>query len=219
MPIRKLILCGCTGGMLLASPAHADRIDISSDDLERPAPVRPSGLRGGRASHVYEAASASGMAADDAEPIDISLVVVTGPYSGPYSGPYAAMPGGRPVRGGEQTSGFGMRHHPILGGTRFHDGVDLAAHAGDGVFATAGGRVTSAGWNGGYGLAVTVDHGHGVETRYAHLSRVNVAAGEEVRAGEILGRVGSTGLSTGPHLHYEMRRFGRPVDPATTLRR
>ncbi len=211
MPIRKLILCGFTGSMLLASPAYADRIDISSDDLERPAPVHTSGLRGGRASHVYEAASAGGIAADDAEPVDISLVVFTGPY--------AAVPSGRPVRGGEQTSGFGMRHHPILGGTRFHEGVDLAAHDGDSVFATASGRVTSAGWNGGYGLAVTVDHGHGLESRYAHLSRLNVVAGEEVKAGEILGRVGSTGLSTGPHLHYETRRFGRPLDPARTLQR
>lgn len=130
-----------------------------------------------------------------------------------------STPAGLPVRTRGLTSTFGMRQHPLLGGTRFHAGIDLAARAGDGVFATGAGRVIAAGWSGGYGLAVTIDHGNGLETRYAHLSRLGVVAGEEVKAGEMVGLVGSTGLSTGPHLHYEMRRFGRPVDPVGTLRR
>jgi murein DD-endopeptidase MepM/ murein hydrolase activator NlpD len=131
----------------------------------------------------------------------------------------AYVPEGLPLRTTGLTSGFGMRLHPLLGGLRFHAGVDLAARQGDGVFATAGGRVVQAGWSGGYGLAVTIDHGSGLETRYAHLSRLGVVAGEEVQSGEVIGLVGSTGRSTGPHLHYELRRFGRPVDPSATFGR
>ncbi|WP_277667554.1 M23 family metallopeptidase [Novosphingobium lindaniclasticum] len=112
-----------------------------------------------------------------------------------------------------------MRPHPLLGGMRFHAGIDLAAREGDGVFATAEGRVVQSGWSGGYGLAVTIDHGNGLQTRYAHLSRLGVMAGEDVRSGELVGLVGSTGRSTGPHLHYELRRFGRPIDPSGTLGR
>lgn len=129
------------------------------------------------------------------------------------------MSAGVPVRSRGMTSGFGMRPHPSLGGMRFHAGIDLAAREGDGVFATAEGRVVQSGWSGGYGLAVTIDHGNGLQTRYAHLSRLGVMAGEDVRSGELVGFVGSTGRSTGPHLHYELRRFGRPIDPSGTLGR
>lgn len=136
----------------------------------------------------------------------------------PAAGP-THSPAGSPLRTSGLSSGFGMRLHPLLGGLRFHAGVDLAARQGDGVFATAAGRVVQSGWSGGYGLAVTIDHGGGLETRYAHLSRLEVAAGEDVEAGERIGLVGSTGRSTGPHLHYELRRSGRPIDPSATLRR
>lgn len=111
------------------------------------------------------------------------------------------------------TSGFGLRTHPLLGGVRAHLGVDLAARMGTPVHATADGRVGAAGMRGGYGLMVELEHGAGMETRYGHLSRLNVTAGQRVSRGDVIGFVGSTGLSTGPHLHYETRVNGRPVNP------
>ena len=111
------------------------------------------------------------------------------------------------------SSGFGMRAHPVLGTRRFHAGVDLAAPAGSPIRATQAGVVTKAGWNGGYGLLVSIGHGGGQETRYGHLSQLRVGAGQTVRQGDVVGFVGSTGMSTGPHLHYEMRVDGRAVRP------
>ncbi|MGB9803548.1 MAG: peptidoglycan DD-metalloendopeptidase family protein [Desulfofundulus sp.] len=108
-------------------------------------------------------------------------------------------------------SPFGMRWG------RLHTGMDIAAGTGTPVRAAESGRVTSAGWDGGYGLAVDVYHGDGVVTRYAHLSRVEVRVGQRVERGQLLGRVGSTGLATGPHLHFEVLVGGRPVDPARFL--
>ena len=131
----------------------------------------------------------------------------------------AAFPGfvlgtGMPLRSVRLTSGFGQRHHPILGGTRFHAGIDLSAASGTPVYATAAGRVQSAGYAGGYGIMVAIAHPGSTQTRYAHLSALAVRAGDSVSQGEVIGYVGSTGRSTGPHLHYEMRVGGRPVDPS-----
>jgi murein DD-endopeptidase MepM/ murein hydrolase activator NlpD len=126
-------------------------------------------------------------------------------------------PRGMPLRSSRLTSRFGMRHHPLLGQVRLHAGIDLGAAIGEPVHATSGGTVSAAGWQGGYGLAVRIDHGKGIETRYAHLSRLNVRSGQAVKPGEVIGFVGSTGRSTGPHLHYEVRRNGQPVDPSSTL--
>ena len=119
---------------------------------------------------------------------------------------------GLPVHG-RLTSGFGSRFHPILGYVRFHDGVDLAASAGTPIVAAADGRVVGAGWRGGYGQEVQIAHAGGVQTLYGHMSRIAAHAGEIVRKGEVIGYVGSTGLSTGPHLHFEVTRNGRPVNP------
>lgn len=123
------------------------------------------------------------------------------------------------VAGGTLTSGFGMRMHPLLGVERAHMGVDLAARMGTPVYATADGVVGSAGVRGGYGLAISIEHAGGMETRFGHLSRLNVVAGQRVRKGELIGLVGSTGLSTGPHLHYETRLNGRPVNPMNYMGR
>ncbi|WP_324740335.1 M23 family metallopeptidase [Tsuneonella sp. CC-YZS046] len=117
------------------------------------------------------------------------------------------------------TSGMGMRVNPILGRQMFHAGVDLAAPAGKAVRATADGVVTRAGWSGGYGLLVVVRHANGYETRYAHMSRIRVAPGQSLAKGQVIGHVGSTGRSTGPHLHYEVRREGEPVDPKAYMGR
>jgi murein DD-endopeptidase MepM/ murein hydrolase activator NlpD len=117
------------------------------------------------------------------------------------------------------TSGFGMRYHPILHTVREHDGVDLAAPIGTPVFATQDGIVRMADRFGGYGLFIDLDNGAGLQTRYGHMSRLNVALGQRVHKGQLIGFVGSTGLSTGPHLHYEVRYNGQPVNPLFKLRR
>lgn len=125
----------------------------------------------------------------------------------------------RPIAGRiETTSGFGVRVDPFLGRAAFHTGIDFRGNVGDPARATAAGTVTIAGRDGGYGLMVEIDHGNGLRTRYAHLSAISVSVGDRVEAGGVVGRVGSTGRSTGPHLHYETRIKGEPVDPQRFLR-
>ena len=116
---------------------------------------------------------------------------------------------------GRVTSGFGSRFHPILGYRRMHAGLDLAARYGSPIVAAADGRVTSSGWAGGYGNMVRIAHAGGIQTMYGHMSRIVAAPGAMVRQGQLIGYVGSTGLSTGPHLHYEVLKNGRPVNPAS----
>lgn len=118
-----------------------------------------------------------------------------------------------PVEGVRLTSGYGMRVHPVLGGRRAHKGIDLGAPVGTPIRATADGVVNMADWNGGYGLYVELAHGSDMETRYGHMSRIAVAQGQQVRKGDVIGYVGSTGRSTGPHLHYEVRVNGESVNP------
>ena len=112
------------------------------------------------------------------------------------------------------SSAFGMRNDPINGTPRFHKGIDLAAPAGSPVVAALPGRVISAGYESGYGNSVLVDHDGGLRTRYGHLASINVKAGDLVTSDDTLGKVGSTGRSTGAHLHFEVIRMGTPVDPA-----
>ena len=119
---------------------------------------------------------------------------------------------GAPVSG-HVTSGYGMRRHPILGYVRMHAGMDFAASWGSPIYAVTDGRVAYAGWHGGHGNYVRLDHGGGIATGYGHMSRIAVAPGMAVRRGQIIGYVGSTGLSTGAHLHYEVYRGGQTVDP------
>ncbi len=123
------------------------------------------------------------------------------------------LPIGTPLPGAKVTSRFGMRRDPILGSRAMHTGMDFRAPLGAPVKATGAGKVVSAGWNGGYGRMVEIDHGHGIITRYAHLSRISVKKGQRVTAGLIVGKVGSSGRSTGPHLHYEIRHSGKPANP------
>ncbi|WP_240334341.1 M23 family metallopeptidase [Sphingobium estronivorans] len=139
------------------------------------------------------------------------------PEPRPISGLRGSLPSGLPVAARSLTSDFGMRAHPLLGGFRPHLGVDLAAPAGSPITAMSDGQVSWSGWRGGYGLFVALDHGNGVQTRYGHMSRINVAPGQRVHKGDTIGYVGSTGLSTGPHLHYEMRVNGQAVNPRPLL--
>lgn len=119
-----------------------------------------------------------------------------------------------PVQG-RITSGFGMRRHPILGYARQHAGMDFGAPYGAPIYAVSDGTVSFAGYNGGYGRFVRINHGDNLGSGYGHMSRIAVSAGQRVRRGQVIGYVGSSGLSTGPHLHYELYRGGRPVNPAS----
>jgi murein DD-endopeptidase MepM/ murein hydrolase activator NlpD len=121
-----------------------------------------------------------------------------------------------PIDGARQTSGFGFRLHPILGYSRMHQGADFAAPSGTPIQAAGVGTVLHAGWHGGHGKTVIVQHQNGLRTLYAHMSSIAVAAGQRVAQGQSIGAVGSTGLSTGPHLHYEIHLNGRPVNPNDT---
>lgn len=128
-----------------------------------------------------------------------------------------AVPTGMPLLAASLTSGFGMRTHPVLGGKRAHKGVDLASPSGTPVYATADGYVAKAEWYSSYGNYIQIEHGGDLETRFGHLSGYAVSAGEHVTKGQLIGYVGSTGRSTGPHLHYEVRVSGEAVDPRPYL--
>ena len=204
---------------LAAAVANADDAPASSaaraasaqftdfDDIEPPPPNSP--VTFGRALDLQ------------GNPLRIFSPARSGPRglfgTSGRSGP-VVKPHGLPVRTSSVTSGFGSRWHPILGGFRFHTGLDLAAPQGAAVAATSPGTVVVAGWCGGYGQCVTIDHGGGVLTLYGHLSRIDVAQGQAISQGQSIGLVGSTGRSTGPHLHYEVRINGQAVDPSAYLR-
>lgn len=164
-----------------------------------PAPVsagRLSGVAPSTGAYATTAAAVSGVSArNDAEMAELKL----------------EMPG-------RVSSDFGWRTHPISGRTSFHRGIDLAARYGADVPAAAGGRVTTAEEQGSYGLTVVVQHPGGYETRYAHLSSLAVKPGETVVQGQSVGRVGSTGRSTGPHLHFEVVHDGQRIDPELFVR-
>jgi murein DD-endopeptidase MepM/ murein hydrolase activator NlpD len=118
---------------------------------------------------------------------------------------------------GHVTSDFGMRYHPIYKDYRRHTGVDIAMSSGSIIGSADGGKVVYSGYNGGYGLMIKIDHGANIETIYAHLSKSYVSVGDMVYKGEKIGLSGNTGVSTGPHLHFEVREIGVPVDPGKYL--
>jgi murein DD-endopeptidase MepM/ murein hydrolase activator NlpD len=123
-----------------------------------------------------------------------------------------------PVEGGRLTDGFGDRRNPFGGySSEFHAGQDIATNYGTPVIATANGVVTFAGCQSGYGQVVVIDHGDGLTTRYGHLSHIDAVIGQNITRGDMVGKVGSTGRSTGPHVHYEIRINDEPVDPTPYL--
>lgn len=130
-----------------------------------------------------------------------------------------AIPSDKPVRTAAFTSGYGVRSDPFQGRAAMHAGIDLAGPLGTAIYATADGVITDAGYNsGGYGNLIKIDHGRGIETRYGHLSAMTAYAGQRVKRGDLIGRMGSTGRSTGCHLHYEVRIDGRPVNPVPFMK-
>jgi murein DD-endopeptidase MepM/ murein hydrolase activator NlpD len=159
--------------------------------------------------------------AADANPFDRELyrINITRAQADKLTRTLALVPYRKPVIGEvEFTSGFGIRSDPFLGRPAMHTGLDFRAQMGDPVRATANGKVVNSGWSGGYGRMVEIDHGNGLSTRYGHLSQIDVKVGDIVKIGQVIGEVGSTGRSTGPHLHYETRIDGEAVDPQKFLR-
>jgi murein DD-endopeptidase MepM/ murein hydrolase activator NlpD len=130
------------------------------------------------------------------------------PYTGTFNNSPLLFPSDAAI-----TSNFGWRRHPILGYRRFHSGIDFGASYGSTIRAAEGGAVIFSGWYGGYGNTVIINHGGGITTLYAHTSKLYVNEGQTVQPGDAIAAVGSTGLSTGPHLHFEVRQDGEPVDP------
>lgn len=129
---------------------------------------------------------------------------------------YKCIPAIQPVANKnlkQMASGYGNRIDPIYGTVRYHAGMDFSAAVGTDIYATGDGTVEDAGWESGYGNCVVIDHGYGYKTRYAHMSRIGVRSGEKVIRGQVIGAVGNTGKSTGPHLHYEVIVKGRTVNP------
>ncbi|HWA17059.1 MAG TPA: M23 family metallopeptidase [Gemmatimonadales bacterium] len=125
----------------------------------------------------------------------------------------AAMPSIMPTAGWLTSAFTSMRDHPILHVSRPHEGIDVSAPMGSPIQSPAAGRVVKAGWEAGYGNVIVIDHGYGLTTKFAHASKVEGRVGQNVKRGEVIAYVGNTGLATGPHLHYEVRVNGKPVDP------
>jgi murein DD-endopeptidase MepM/ murein hydrolase activator NlpD len=187
-----------------SSRAQPARVPSLAAIYESSAPTRPRAFGDG-ALPLAEAPKALAEIPSDTSSL---LLGLTG----------AVAPAGMPLRNARLTSQFGLRSHPILGGMRIHSGVDLAAPIATPIRATADGVVTRASWAGGYGLLVSIQHKDGVVTRYGHMSRLAVEPGQRVAQNAVIGYVGSTGRSTGPHLHYEVLVKGRAVDPLRAKR-
>lgn len=128
-----------------------------------------------------------------------------------------SIPSIKPLAGGYFNTGFGYRPDPFTSERRFHHGLDMSALKGTPVYATADGKVAYASYRGSYGKTIKLNHGHGYQTLYAHLHRMNVWPGKTIKRGEIIGEVGSTGRSTAPHLHYEVHYYGTPQNPQNYL--
>jgi len=149
----------------------------------------------------------------------LTRVNIARAYADKLSATLVTVPVREPVTGEiDFSSPFGVRVDPFLHVPAMHTGIDFRGSYGEPAHATAAGTVTSAGWSGGYGQMVEIDHGNGLATRYGHLSEIDVRVGQSIRIGQVVGRIGSTGRSTGPHLHYETRVDGEAVDPQKFLK-
>ena len=191
----------------------ARRMRSVLSDLGIDAARRPAGLGG---PFVPMKPPRSGASAFDRQ---LYRVNVARAEVNQYARTLLAVPVRKPVAGEvDMSSPFGVRLDPFLGRPAIHTGIDLRGETGEPVHATAAGRVSIAGREGGYGNMIEINHGNGLATRYGHLSQIDVKVGQTVHIGDIIGRIGSTGRSTGPHLHYETRINGEAVDPQKFLR-
>jgi len=186
---------------LATQPAHANEATATTATTQITSAVATQGTATG--DHEFSELFASWKS------IDTSGGITTGaPQIAAVS-----VPSGVPLHDYVMTSGFGMRTHPVLGGRRNHKGIDLAQPTGTPVYATADGIVSMAEPFSSYGNYIQIEHGGQIQTRFGHLSGFAVVAGEQVHKGQLIGYVGTTGRSTGPHLHYEVRVAGEAVDP------
>lgn len=193
--------------MLAAAPAHADSSDTVEMVAKTDLPTRGS----------MGAALGSGEAHDEQfRQLFASWNKIDRVQSGGLT-TTVSIPSRMPLENARLSSDFGTRIHPVLGRRAGHQGIDLAAPTGTPIYATADGTVSRANWFSSYGNYIAIEHGADLQTRYAHLSRIAVSAGETVKKGDLIGYVGSTGRSTGPHLHYEVRVNGVAVDPTPYL--
>lgn len=203
------------GGLAVSQPALANSASAAADMTAplRSAPVART-TQGDSEFHDlfndWKSLDGASLAMSVPDDIDAGATMIFNPTA-------VSIPSQMPVQGASLTSGYGMRVHPVLGGRRQHKGVDLAEPMGSPVYATADGVVSKAEWFSSYGLFISLEHGANIQTRYGHLSQLNVAAGQMVKKGDLIGFVGSTGRSTGPHLHYEVRIAGTAVDPIPYL--
>lgn len=165
----------------------------------------------------YEAADSAEAAADMAADAQFRALFQTWKKLDSLEGGLISIPSVQPVTNMSFTSNFGIRSDPFRGTAAFHPGVDIQCGIGTAVYATADGMVDKAERSGGYGNLVEIDHGRGIQTRYGHLSKILVASGQHVKRGQLIALSGSTGRSTGPHLHYEVRIDGRAVNPLPFL--
>lgn len=190
----------------MAAPASANSAASTAVDITKPIEeAQEEKLAKGDPS--FRELFASWTALDNAD-TDPFTTVVTPTIEGPVS-----VPSRNPLNSGRLSSAYGMRTHPVLGRRKRHKGIDLAAPTGTPVYATADGAIARADRSRTYGLVIYINHGAEMETRYAHLSKLLVADGQQVKKGDLIGYVGSTGRSTGPHLHYEVRVKGLAVNP------
>ena len=241
MAVLLLFLVGwsafATARMVTASPTAVPQASVSPEIARLAAATQERVARIEQRQQLIAAM----LATDEIDPAMVRRLVASSSAEGAQGGPFEPVKGGdatfkqlftswkkldnladgaiavpseKPVRSAEFTSGYGVRSDPFKGRAAMHAGIDLAGPLGTPIYATADGVVSTAGYNsGGYGNLIKVDHGKGIETRYGHLSSMAVQAGQRVTRGQLIGRMGSTGRSTGSHLHYEVRIDGRAVNP------
>ncbi len=192
-------------GILIAAsamtPAHANSAATTSDNFR----VKPEDLK---ANHSPLGVS---------DPEFRALADSWGRINGTMTKVEVAVPSINPVEIMKFSSGYGNRNAPTRGASRNHKGIDIPGPVGTPIYATADGTIGRAQWVGGYGKYVEINHGNAVQTRYGHLSAMNVSPGQRIRKGDILGYMGSTGRSTGSHLHYEVRIAGEAINPIAFL--
>jgi murein DD-endopeptidase MepM/ murein hydrolase activator NlpD len=216
--VLKLAVSACTAVLVsAAAPAFANSANsatTSTTSADMTQPIREAqGEVVDNGDARFKSLFASWTAIEKTAPTAGAGADAVAIYSSPIQHRGISVPSRMPLEGASLTSSFGMRYHPVLGGRRQHTGIDLAAPTGTPVYATADGVVSRADLYSSYGLYISINHGASMETRYAHLSRIAVTAGDSVKKGDLIGYVGSTGRSTGPHLHYEVRVDGLAVNP------
>jgi murein DD-endopeptidase MepM/ murein hydrolase activator NlpD len=199
--VRRLARMEGEGGAII------DRVSV---DVDADLPDGPM------SEHAARALEQLDVLEDQLTDIDDSVAVLTALLRDSPRGMRPGVPSLWPVSG-SVSSGFGIRESPYTGGRALHTGVDIRAAYGTPVFATGDGVVTFAGYESGYGGLVVIDHGREIDTMYAHLSAIYVHEDQRIVRGQPIGAVGSSGRATGPHLHYEVRSFGKPVDPMAYL--